>query len=539
MRVSSDIRVNSSALTPYSGAWNEQVVRHLLKRTLFGASKKDINYFLGLGFDAAIEQLLSTKFTEPPPPLKDYNPSSASVPDNNVLIGQTWVNDPSLDGTVAAQRRSSFKKWWIGIMVNQERTIREKMTLFWHNHFSTETNDVAIAQYVYKHHKLLRANALGNFRQLVKQITLDPAMLIYLNGQNNNKTAPDENYGRELQELFVIGKGKNSAYTEDDVKAAARVLTGWRNNNTKFESYFDLTRHDTGNKSFSSFYNSKTINGINANNGGELELDSLIEMLLSQKEASLFICRKIYTWFVYYNITPEIETTVIEPLAEVFRSNNYEVLPVLKTLLKSEHFFSPANQGCQIKSPVDLIIGLAREFEISFPGNDQVSTLYTLWNLFVGYLYNSQQDIGDPPDVSGWKAYYQAPLYYGSWINTDTMPKRLQYTQNLITTGYTANGFKMIVNVFDYLKNFENPNNPNLLVDEVCKHLLGIDISIEHKNQIKRDILLNGQMDDHYWTTAWDTYVSTPGNTFNTNYVNTTLINLLKYMINLPEYQLC
>ena len=186
-----------------------------------------------------------------------------------------------------------------------------------------------------------------------------------------------------------------------------------------------------------------------------------------------------------------------------------------------------------------MIIGLAREFEISFPGNDQVSTLYTLWNLFVGYLYNSQQDIGDPPDVSGWKAYYQAPLYYGSWINTDTMPKRLQYTQNLITTGYTANGFKMIVNVFDYLKNFKNPNNPNLLVDEVCKHLLGIDISIEHKNQIKRDILLNGQMDDHYWTTAWDTYVLTPGNTFNTNYVNTTLINLLKYMINLPEYQLC
>ena len=529
----------SAALTQYSGDWNEQVVRHLLKRTLFGASKKDIKYFVDRGFNETFNELLSKNFTEPSPPLKDYNPSAATAPDSNILNGETWVNDFLLDGTVASLRRSSFKKWWVGLMINQDRNIREKMTLFWHNHFSTETIDVSIAQHVYKHHKLLRANALGNFRQLVKSITIDPAMLIYLNGQNNNKTAPDENYGRELQELFVIGKGKNAAYTEDDVKAAARVLTGWRNNNTKLESYFDLTRHDVTNKTFSSFYGNKIISGVNSNNGGEIEIDNLIDLLLSQKEASLFICRKLYTWFVYYNITPEIESSVIEPLAEIFRSNNFEILPVLNTLLKSNHFFDMMNQGCQIKNPVDLIIGLTRELEIKFPSKDQVTTTYTLWNLLVGYLFNLQQDIGDPPDVSGWKAYYQSPLFYGNWINTDTMPKRLQYSQNLIATGYTVNGFKMIVNAVDYVKNFKFPGEPNVLIDDISKHLLGIDISIEHKNQIKRDILLSGQMNDYYWTTAWETYLSTPGNTSNTNYVNNALINLLKYMINLPEYQLC
>jgi len=413
------------------------------------------------------------------------------------------------------------------------------MTLFWHNHFATETNDVSIAQYVYRHHKLLRSNALGNFRVLLKKVSLDPAMLIYLNGQNNNKTAPDENYARELQELFVIGKGANAAFTEDDVKSAAKILTGWRNNNTKLEPYFDLTRHDVTNKSFSAFYGNKTINGVNSVNGGEIELDSLIEMLLSQKEAALFICRKLYTWFVYYKITPEIESAIIEPLADIFRKNNFEILPVVKALISSEHFFDSTNRGCQIKSPVDLIIGLTREMEIKFPSSDQFAINYTLWNQLLSYLSSSQQDIGDPPDVSGWKAYYQAPLFYGNWINTDTMPKRLQYSQNLITPGYTASGFKMIVPAIEYAKSFQRPEDPNKLLEDISSHLLGMDISSAHKVQIKKDILLSGQIDDHYWTNAWNTYINAPGNTSNTNYVNTALINLLKYIINLPEYQLC
>ncbi len=527
-----------SGLKTYSGAWDYPTVRHLLKRTLFGATKKDIQYFQSIGFDNTINELLSNQYAEPSPPLKDYNPSASVAPDNTIGIGQTWINDMSIDGTLSSLRRSSFKKWWIGQMINQSRSIREKMVLFWHNHFATESIEVSIAQYVYKHHKLLRSSALGNFKDLTKKITLDAAMLIYLNGQNNNKTAPDENYARELQELFVIGKGTNALFTEDDVKAAAKILTGWRNNNTKLEPYFDLTRHDISNKTFSTFYGGKTIQGMNSSNGGETELDQLIDLLLSQKEAALFICRRLYTWFVYYDITPEVERDIIEPLADIFRKNNYEILPVLRALLSSEHFFDNVNRGCQIKSPADLIVGLTRELEIKFPPSDQVSTTYTLWNQLVAYLSASQQDIGDPPDVSGWKAYYQAPLFYGNWINTDTMPKRLQYSQNLISPGYTAGGFKMIVPAIDYVKGFQNPSDPNKLLDDICGHLLGFDISINHKNQIKKDILLSGQIDDHYWTNAWDTYINSPNLTSNTNYVNNSLVNLLKYIINLPEYQL-
>lgn len=539
MGVSEKLLNTFAGLDSYKGEWSPTVVRHLVKRTLFGATKKDIEYFLRMGFEASINELLATNYPEPTPPIKDYNPSASAAPDSTITTGQTWVNDTSLDGTLAFLRRSSFKKWWVGQMITQQRTIIEKMTLFWHNHFATETNDVSIAQYVYRHHKLLRSNALGNFRVLLKKVSLDPAMLIYLNGQNNNKTAPDENYARELQELFVIGKGANAAFTEDDVKSAAKILTGWRNNNTKLEPYFDLTRHDVTNKSFSAFYGNKTINGVNSVNGGEIELDSLIEMLLSQKEAALFICRKLYTWFVYYKITPEIESAIIEPLADIFRKNNFEILPVVKALISSEHFFDSTNRGCQIKSPVDLIIGLTREMEIKFPSSDQFAINYTLWNQLLSYLSSSQQDIGDPPDVSGWKAYYQAPLFYGNWINTDTMPKRLQYSQNLITPGYTASGFKMIVPAIEYAKSFQRPEDPNKLLEDICSHLLGMDISSAHKVQIKKDILLSGQIDDHYWTNAWDTYINAPGNTSNTNYVNTALINLLKYIINLPEYQLC
>ena len=526
-------------LKTYNGTWDYATVRHLLKRTTFGATKNDIKYFQSKGFNATLDELLSDKFTEPSPPLKDYNPTTSIAPDNSISIGETWVNDTSIDGTLSFFRRLSFKKWWIGLMINQGRSIREKMSLFWHNHFSTETNDISIAQYVYQHHRLIRRNALGNFKSLLKNITIDPAMLIYLNGQNNNKTAPDENYGRELQELFVIGKGTNAAYTEEDVKAAAKILTGWRNNNVKLESYFDLTRHDIGNKIFSAFYGGKTIAGINNISAGETEIDQLIEMLLSQKEAALYLCRRLYTWFVYYNITPDIEREIIEPLADIFRKNNYDILPVLNALFRSEHFFDSMNRGCQIKSPVDLIIGLTRELEIKFPIADQVTTNYTLWNQLLIYLSSSQQDIGDPPDVSGWKAYYQIPLYYGNWINTDTMPKRLQYSQNLITPGYTVNGFKMMVPAIDYIKGFQNPADPNSLIESICTHLLGVDISPTHKNQIKKDILLSGQTDDYYWTNAWDTYVNTPNLTTNTNYINTALVNLLKYIINLPEYQLC
>ena len=221
-----------SGLTPYNGPWTSNEVIHLLKRTMFGSKPEDITYFLGMTMNQAVDQLLTVPATAPAPPVKNYtnNNIPTTDPDYNIPMGQTWVtiNTTDADG----QRRNSLKAWWMGQMINQERNILEKMTLFWHNHFSTETNDLGRMIWAYNYNALCRRSVLGNFKQFVKDMTLDVAMLRYLNGYLNISTAPDENYARELQELFTLGKENNPHYTEDDVKKAARVLTGWKVNGT-------------------------------------------------------------------------------------------------------------------------------------------------------------------------------------------------------------------------------------------------------------------------------------------------------------------
>lgn len=527
------------SLIPYNGIWDEAAIRHLLKRTKFGVKLSDVAFAKAIGLSATLDSLLTEPPELPSPPIKEYNPTNAINPDLQIVAGTTWVNDSSSDGTVNSLRRASFKKWWVAQMLNQDNSLREKMTLFWHNHFATESVDIGNAQFLYIHHSLLRKHALGNFRTLVRQITTDPAMLIYLNGQNNNKVAPDENYARELQELFVIGKGPGAAFSEGDVKAAARVLTGWRNNATTLTSFFDPNRHDTGAKEFSSFYGGKVIAGRTGPDAGATEIDEMLNMMFAHSEASLYICRRLYRWFIHYTITPEIEASIIVPLAQVFRESNYEIKPVLRALLGSSHFFDQMNRGCQIKSPVDLLIGMLREMDVKLPGENAYVNQYGICNQVVNYLLNLQQNIADPPDVSGWKAYYQEPGYYKYWISSDTLPKRIQYLDTLATIGYTFGGFKLVVDATSWVKNFSNPGDPGKLIDDLCSHLLGVNISAPHKLQIKTDILLAGQLQDYYWTDAWNLYLTTPSNAANTKHVVNALTTLIKYFINLPEYQLC
>jgi uncharacterized protein (DUF1800 family) len=422
--------------------------------------------------------------------------------------------------------------------VNQDRSIREKMTLFWHNHFATEMNDVSNAQYIYKHHHLLRSSALGNFKTLTKNVTLDPAMLVYLNGQLNTAAAPDENYAREIQELFCCGKGPDSLYSEADVRAAAKVLTGWRNNATTLTAYFTASRHDATNKTFSSFYNNTVITGRNSATGGEQELDDLLNMIFATQEVAKYMCRRLYRWFVYYDIDDTVEQNIITPLANLLRSSNYEILPVLDKLLKSEHFFDALSSGCVIKSPAELVIGFCRESEIVFQPDTDYFTNYGFYNYLVSWMNNMQQSIGDPPDVSGWKAYYQEPQFNEVWINSDTLPKRNQFTDTMVVSGYTFNSKKIQLDPLAYARTFSNPGDPNLFIAELTERLLGLDISATSKAQLKKDILLNGQSLDIYWTQAWDLYISTPTNAANTTSVRTKIRDLVKYLMNLAEYQL-
>jgi uncharacterized protein (DUF1800 family) len=527
-------------ITPYSGVWTTDQVIHMLKRTQFGARPEDIQYFAARTFSQAMDEILQPTAPAPAPPVKDYVPSANVLkPDTNVAAGTTWVNDIGADGGLNGNRILSFQKWWVGNLINQDRSIREKMILFWHNHFATEADTIGNPIYVYRHHQVLRNNALGNFKTLTRAITLDPGMLVYLNGQLNTLTAPDENYGRELQELFCCGNGSESKYTEDDVKAAARVLTGWRINASTATSFFDIARHDKNPKKFSAFYNNTTIAGRTSATAGNLELDDMLNMIFATNEVSKYICRRLYRWFIYYDIDATVEATIITPLANIFVQNNYEILPVLQALLKSEHFFNSLTVGCQIKSPIDLIVGLCREFAIALPPATNYTTNYGIYNYFFNWATGMQQRIGDPPDVSGWKAYYQEPQFYEVWINSDTLPRRVQFSDIMIGNGYTLNGFVTKINQVEWVKMLPQPADPNKLISDITYRLLRIDISAASKQQLKRDILLGGQSDDHYWTDAWNLYLSTPGNTNNTNTVRNRLRDLIKYIMNLPEYQLC
>lgn len=525
-----------SGLNPYSGAWTNNELQHLLKRTMFGSRKSDLAFFSNLSMSAAVDVLLNPTAPIPSPPVNEYN--NATITDPAVAPGQTWVNNYTTDGNINSARRQSFKEWWMGNQINQDRSIREKMTLFWANHFATESVDVSNANWVYWHHALLRQNALGNFKQLLKSVTIDTAMLRYLNGYLNTKSAPDENYARELQELFTIGKDSQNLFTEDDVKKAAMVLTGWRTNNTSSVGFFDATRHDTTNKQFSAFYNNTVITG-KTGAAGATETDDLINMILGKNEVALYICRRIYRWFVYYKIDAAAESNVIQPLADIFRNNNYEIKPVLSALLKSEHFYDVLNQGCQIKSPVDHVVSCLREFNVVFPDSvTAYADAYGMWNYIKGWTASMGQDLADPPSVSGWPAYYQVPLFYEIWINSDTLPKRNRFTDTMINSGYTRNGKRIIIDVVGFTKTLTNPGDPNALIDEVLSIMYRVPLSAGTKQNMKQQLLLSNQVQDYYWTNAWVAYIQDPSNQNNFTTVNTRLKELYKYLMNLAEYQL-
>lgn len=524
-------RILTTGLAPYAGTWDKKQVRHLLKRTLFGVSQQDLQNFSGMTASQVVDALLNPG-SMPNPPINNYNNRNYTDPD--VPAGSTWVN-ANYSVLANGLRRISFKAWWMEQIIKQQPNIREKMTLFWHNHFATESDIIGSSQLLYIHHNLLRQHALGNFKTLVTEVTKNAAMLIYLNGDKNTKTAPDENYARELQELFTLGKGPDSKYTEADVKAAAKVLTGWRVERTGVNSYFDSTRHDTTDKIFSSFYGNKVITGKSGTNGAQ-ETDELIDMIFLQEEVSKHICRKLYRFFIYYDIDVATEANVIAPLAKIFRDNNYEIKPVLSALFKSEHFYDDLNKGCFIKTPMDFIAGLIRQYNLTVPETtlEIHFNMYNTLRTFGGLLL---QELGDPPNVAGWSAFYQEPMFYEIWINSDTLPKRNQISDLLISVGYKFSGATLVIDALAFADTFSTVSDINAFIDDVIFLLYPFTITQTQKDYLK-SILLSGQSSDYYWTDVWNTYKSNPGNTANTNYVNGVLRLMLKAIMNLAEYQL-
>lgn len=284
------VKVAQSGLTAFNGAWNEKLATHLLKRTMFGAKKTDITYFTHKNMSDAVDELINTTIPTPNPPVNNYGRTKF---DPDIPLGDTWVNAPAgATGSINSNRRNSLQSWWLGLQINQARSLEEKMVLFWHNHLVTEYPGID-PRHLYTYNVTLRKHALGNFKTLIKDMTLNAAMLVYLNGNKNTAGAPNENYGRELQELFTIGKGPASLYTESDVQAAAKVLTGFSYNSSTFKYTFSASKHDSSDKQFSAFYDNTIITG-RTGASGEYELDDLLAMLFRQEELSLFICRKLY-----------------------------------------------------------------------------------------------------------------------------------------------------------------------------------------------------------------------------------------------------
>jgi hypothetical protein len=525
-----------SGIDPYSGPWGKSQVIHLLRRTTFAAKKADIEKLSAMSPDAAVDLLLQEPVDTPPPPVNHYNTDTYTDP-TGVLPGETWIGAPWGDGMVDLKRVESLKCWWTGLMINQAPNLLEKMTLFWHNHFAVKANSIDNARYAYYHNILLRQYAFGNFKELIRKVTTDPAMLRYLNGFANVNTAPDENYARELQELFTLGKGSDSRYTEQDVKTAARVLTGWKIDSASQTSYFDPAMHDTGDKIFSEFYGNKVITGKTGQEGAG-ELDELLDMIFSQEEVSRFICRKLYSWFVYYQIDQTTEENIIAPLAALFREQNYEIKPVLSALFKSTHFFDPLNVGCMIKNPVDFMMGMARQFYIRFPDSVSYRDQYITWDYIRMQASEMQMDIAEPPNVAGWPAYWQAPLFHRIWVNSVTLPRRVRVGNVFIApNGYQRLGTTIKIEPLEVAELFSDPSDPDLLISELTEYLYAIPVSDNQKSELK-ELLLMGQ-DTIYWSDAWNGYKANPADEHHREFLENSLRSLLKYMMELPEFQLC
>lgn len=514
-----------SGIAEYTGTFGTAQAAHLLRRTTFGMSREKVEQFAAMSMSDAVATLLANQPT-PPAPL-DPN------------TGTTWVNQ-ARNSSQEGNYIRYVKAWWLELMIKQPASIIEKMTLFWHNFLANNNATVADSRYMYKQNALFRQYALGNIKDLIRDVTKDPAMLVFLNGNSNTNTRPNENYGRELQELFTIGKGPEIApgnytwYTEVDVQAASKVLTGWQDVSSTVTTSFTSSRHDTSNKQFSSAYQNTVVQGRTGSTAGDLELNDLLSMIFSQEETSKYFCRKLYIWFVSSKIDNAVETDVIAPLASIMRQNNFTIKPVLEVLLKSEHFYDTAVIGGMIKNPIDFIVGLAQRLPLVFP--TAAVSAYNALNALRAQSSVFEMEPLEPPGVAGWEPYYQAPAYYKLWLNSVTLPLRNDFTDRIVNNS-SVSGFTFNFDVLSYLTTIvPNPGTASDVVDRCIADLFLFDLTSNQKSHLVEDVFLENQTAQQ-WSSEWSTYIQSP-TTARANAIRTRMKRLLRVMMRMAEYQL-
>lgn len=371
--------------------------RHLLARTGFGPTLAEVRAVSALDRREAVTLLLAS------PPKRAQAEPPAWTADADALVRRR----PSREELVALNAAqlvqvSELRGWWLGEMITTPAPLVERMTLFWHNHFTSGRQKVRIPQLMYQQNALLREHALGNFATLLHAVSKDPAMILYLDAASNRRGQPNENFAREVMELFTLGEGH---YSETDIREAARAFTGWSLGG-RHEFLMRRTAHDNG---------EKTVLGQR----GRFDGDQVLDILLAQPRTAEFIVEKLWREFV----SPEPERAEVARIAKVFRDSGYEMRAALREILLSPAFWASGNRASLIKSPAEFVAGMLRQFAVPVANAMPFATA----------MVGMGQTLFDPPNVKGWPGGE-------SWINAATLLGRKQFAERLLRVDEPGSG---------------------------------------------------------------------------------------------------
>ena len=357
--------------------WDRKWAGHLYRRAAFGASPAETTEAVSKGLPATLDLLLKGK------------------PDADAL-----ENMLATVGRRTADRANDFelRAWWVYAMLNGGCPAREKMTLFWHNHFATSIAKVQRTTLMFNQNRLIRKYALGQFGPFLHAMSKDAAMIVWLDNNSNLKSHPNENYAREVMELFTLGVGH---YSEQDVREAARAFTGWHTNGADFD--FNARFHDDGQKT--------VLGQTGAFNG-----DEVLDILLKRPDCAEFLVRKLYRYLV--SELHEPPAALLEPLVEGFRQTDYDIGALVRRIVSSRHFFSDHAFRQRIKSPVEYVLGAVRTVRAGEPPPQPL----------VRRLEVMGQQLFSPPNVKGWPGGQ-------AWLNTSTVLARVNFAQALVMGG--------------------------------------------------------------------------------------------------------
>jgi len=480
---------NNSTLTLYvpssENSWNISKIRFIYRRLGFGISNEKAKPLLTKSPGELIEDIINSAKIMPLTPAPEWG---------------FWNNDEiNNSGNNQGYYKTVWQKQAFTNFLSDG--FRERLTLFWSNHFVTEYYDYNRSQYLYQYHSRLQQYSLGNFKEFVSAIGLEPAMLMYLNGYSNKKKAPNENYARELYELFTLGEG--NGYTSSDITETSRALTGYNkySNGNGSAIIFNENTFDAG---------EKTIFGKTGNWGYQ----DIIDILFQEKKELIanFICEKLYRYFV----SPVLNKEITSELASTFISNNFELVPVYQQLFKSEHFFDLNSSNVLIKSPIDLFVYMQNDFEFVFPENFQKNHT----NYMKARCIEMGQEIFKPIDVAGWQENHD-------WISTGTLPMRWEFIEYILNRHWAGNKEQFRTFIISLVG--EDEKDPKVIVDKL-KDYMFCKYDIKEEERMDAINIFKGEIPENYFQDGtW---------TLNYESVPTQVYNLMLFFISLPEFQL-